>query len=335
MRFRNPEYLLLLLVYLPMVWFYLRRERHKSASIRFSDISIIKKFPTPLIVRARHILFVLRLLGIGLLVIALARPQKGSTDQEVSTDGVDIMLVLDVSTSMKALDFTPKNRLFVAKTRIAEFVKMRQNDRIGLVVFAGRSYTKCPLTLDYNVLVQLLEDIRFGEIEDGTAIGTAIATAATRLKDSPAKSRVMVLLTDGANNKGEISPVAAAQAAGALGMKIYAIGVGREGEVPYPVDYIDRRTGKVVETRVQMIPSDLDEQTLVDIAAGTGGQFFRAQNSENLKEIYEKIDALEKTEIKTRSYTSWSEKFYPWVWAGFLALMLELVLAYTRFLKIP
>jgi Ca-activated chloride channel family protein len=318
-----------------MVWLYLLRERKGRASIRFSDLSIIKKFPTPFIVRARHALFVLRLAGIGLLVIALARPQKGSSGQEVTTDGVDIMLVLDASTSMKALDFTPRNRLFVAKTRIAEFIKMRQNDRIGLVVYAGRSYTKCPLTLDYSVLLQLLDDIKFGEIEDGTAIGTAIATAATRIKDSPAKSKVMILLTDGANNKGEISPVAAAQAAGALGMKIYTIGVGREGEVPYPVDYIDRRTGRVVETRVQMIPSDLDEQTLADIAGATGGQFFRANNAEKLKEIYEKIDALEKTEIKTRSYTSWSEKFYPWVWAGFIALMLELGLAYTRFLRIP
>jgi Ca-activated chloride channel family protein len=318
-----------------MIWVYLWRERRARPSVLFSDISIIKKFGTPLIVRMRHLLFALRMAGVCLFIIALARPQKGNTEQEVSTEGVDIMLVLDISTSMKALDFTPQNRLNVAKTRIAEFIRLRKSDRIGLVVFAGRSYTKCPLTLDYNVLSQLLDDIRFGDIEDGTAIGTAIATAAGRIKDSPAKSKVMILLTDGANNRGEIAPVAAARAAGAMGMKIYTIGIGREGEIPYPVEYIDRRTGQVVETRVQMIQSDLDEQTLVDIAAETNGQFFRAQNAQNLKEIYEKIDQLEKTEIKTKSYTSYSEKFYPWVWAGFIMLMLELGLAYTRFLRIP
>jgi len=318
-----------------MVWVYIRRERGLRPAVRFSDLSIIKKFKPTFIVRARHVLFILRMAGVGLCIVALARPQKGNTEEEISTEGVDIMLTLDVSTSMKALDFQPQNRLHVAKQRIAEFIRKRSHDRIGLVVFSARSYTKCPLTLDYNVLLQFLEEIRFGEIEDGTAIGTAIATAANRLRNSPAKSKVMILVTDGANNRGEIAPVTAAQAAGELGIKIYTIGVGKAGDVPYPVEYIDRRTGQVVETRVQMIPSDLDEQTLVDIAAASGGQFFRAHNTQELKEIYDRIDALEKTEIKSKSYTSYSEKFYPWVWAGFIALMLELGLAYTRFLRIP
>ncbi len=318
-----------------MVWVYLRRERGARPAVRFSDLSLVKKGPVSLVVRARHLLFALRMIGVGLIVVALARPQKGSTEEEVSTEGVDIMLVLDISTSMKALDFKPQNRLFVAKMRIAEFIQKRQHDRIGLVVFAGRSFTKCPLTLDYNVLLEFLDEIRFGDIEDGTAIGTAIATAAYRLKDSPAKSKVIILLTDGANNRGEIGPLAAANAAGKLGMKIYTIGVGKQGEVPYPVEYIDRRTGKVVETRVQMIQSDLDEQTLADIAGATNGQFFRADNAKRLKEIYDRIDELEKTEIKTKSYTTYSERFYPWLWAGFALLMLELVLAHTRFRRIP
>ncbi|MBD3392294.1 MAG: VWA domain-containing protein [Chitinivibrionales bacterium] len=335
MRFRDPEFLLLLLLWVPMVWVYLRRERGSRPAVRFSDLSIIRRAAPGWTVRGRHALFALRLIGTGLLIIALARPQKGNTEEEVSTEGVDIMLVLDISTSMKALDFKPKNRLHVAKMRIAEFVQKRKHDRIGLVVFAGRSYTTCPLTLDYDVLLQLLNEVSFGDIEDGTAIGTAIATAANRLKDSRAKSRVMVLLTDGANNRGEIAPLAAADAAGELGMRIYTIGVGRQGEVPYPVDYIDRRTGKVVETKVQMIRSELDEQTLADIAAATDGRFFRAHNAEKLKEIYDRIDKLEKTEIKTTSYTSYSERFYPWLWAGFLLLLAELLLAHTFFRRIP
>jgi Ca-activated chloride channel family protein len=335
MRFKDPEFFFLFLLWLPTIWMYIRRERHARPSVRFSDLSVVQKLSKTASVQARHIVFALRLCGIALIIIALARPQKGNTEEEVSTEGVDIVLVLDVSTSMKALDFKPKNRLHVAKMRIGEFIEKRRHDRIGLVVFAARSYTKCPLTLDYNVLLGLLEDVRFGDIEDGTAIGTAIATAAQRLKSSPAKSKVMILLTDGANNRGEISPQTAAAACAKLGMKIYTIGVGRPGEVPYPVEYIDRRTGRVVKTRVQMVKSDLDEQTLANIADATDGQFFRAHNAKKLKEIYDKIDKLEKTEIKTLSYTTYSEKFYPWLWAAFVALLLELLLAHSRFRRIP
>jgi Ca-activated chloride channel family protein len=335
MRFRNPEYLLLFLLWIPMAWVYIRRERGVRPALRFSDLSVISALKSSLMVRARHALFAINLIAAGLIIVALARPQQGSAEQDITTEGVDIMLVLDISTSMKALDFKPQNRLHVAKMRIAEFIGKRHHDRIGLVVFAARSFTKCPLTLDYDVLLQLLNSVDFGDIEDGTAIGTAIATAANRLRDSNAKSKVMVLLTDGANNRGEIAPLAAAQAANTLGIKIYTIGVGKEGEVPYPVDYIDRNTGQVVETRVQMIPSDIDEQTLADIAAATNARFFRAHNAEKLGEIYATIDTFEKTEIKTRSYTTWSEKFYPWLWAGFIVMCLQYLLAYTRFLRIP
>lgn len=334
MELKNPHLLLLLILWIPMIWIYVRRERGTRPAVRFSDLSLVTKLHTSFTVKMRHIVILLRLIGFGLLVVALARPRKGHTTQEVSTHGVDIMLVLDVSTSMRALDFKPKNRLYVAKETIKEFIKKRLHDRIGLVVFAGRSYTKCPLTLDYSILTQFIDEIKFHEIEDGTAIGTAIATAGNRLKQSDAKSRVIILLTDGANNKGEITPVVAAKAVGELGMKIYSIGVGKEGMVPLPVDYVDRR-GRIVDTKIIKRPSDLDEQTLVNIAAETKGQFFRAHNPEKLKDIYNTIDELEKTEIKTKSYTTYSEYFFPWLVAGLIILLLELVLKHTRFRRIP
>ncbi|MFP4417743.1 MAG: vWA domain-containing protein [Chitinivibrionales bacterium] len=335
MRFRDPEFLFILLLWIPMVWVYFRREKRTRPAVRFSDLSVAKKVSSRFSTGLRHSLIVFRLLGVGLLTVALARPQMGHTEQEVTTHGVDIMLVLDVSTSMRALDFKPKNRLFVAKERIKDFISKRVHDRIGLVVFAGRSYTKAPLTLDYDILGQFLDEVEFGEIEDGTAIGTALATAASRIKDSKAKSKIMILLTDGANNRGDISPQVAAEAAGELGIKIYTIGVGKKGKVPMPVDYIDRRTGKVVDTRVLTVDSDLDEESLKEIAGSTGGEFFRAGSPQQLADIYDKIDELEKTEIKTKSYTTWSERFFPWLLAGVAVLFLELVLAYTRFRRIP
>ncbi len=334
MRFACPYALFLLLLWIPMVWIYVLREKKSRPAVQFSDVSLISRLHSTLVVKLIHIPFILRLVGVGLLVVALARPQRGHTEQEVTTHGVDIMLVLDVSTSMRALDFKPKNRLYVAKETIKKFIQKRKHDRIGLVVFAGRSYTKCPLTLDYNILEQFLDDIKSGEIEDGTAIGTALATAANRLKQSQAKSRILILLTDGANNRGEITPQIAAKAAGELGMKIYTIGVGKEGKVPYPFEFRNPWTGKH-QTKIEMIDSDLDEQTLVDIAAATKGAFYRAQNAKKLEEIYDTIDKLEKTEIKTMSYTTYSEHFFPWLLAGCIVLFLELILKHTRFRRIP
>ena len=258
------------------------------------DAFFLRKIPQSPVIRLRHIPFALRMIGIGLLVVALARPQRGTSEEEVTTEGVDIMLVLDVSFSMKSLDFQPKNRLFVAKETIKDFVKKRRNDRIGLVIFAKRSYTKCPLTLDYNIL-----------------------------------------LTDGGNNFGEIAPLAAAKAAAELGIKIYTIGVGKDGEVPYPVEYIDPSTGKIMGQQIQMVHSDLDEQLLVDVSHSTNGTFFRAQNAEKLKEIYATIDKMEKTEIKTKLYTSYSDRFFPWLVAGCLVLVLEIILSQTLFRRIP
>lgn len=334
MTFKNPEFLFMFLLWIPAVWVYILRERKSGAAVRFSDLGVIKKLKPSFATRARHVIPVLRFLGSGLLIVALARPQEGRTDEEVSTEGIDIVLVLDISESMRALDFKPENRLEVAKQTMVDFVKKRSHDRIGLVVFGSRAYTKCPLTLDYDVLQQFIGDITFTEYSSRTAIGTAIATAANRLKDSAAKSKVVILLTDGANNAGDIPPQTAGKAASKLGIKIYTIGVGKKGQVPIPVQMKNPFTGQVVN-QVQMMESDLDEGLLEQIAVDTKGLFFRADNPEKLKEIYDEIDQLEKTEIKTTVHTSYEEKFYPWLWAGFIVLMLELILQHTRFRRIP
>ncbi|HUI93890.1 MAG TPA: VWA domain-containing protein [Chitinivibrionales bacterium] len=333
MHLENKWFLLLLLALVPMVWTYIRRERKRPA-VRFSDLSILQKLPASWFIRLRHVPFALRMAGIALLVVALARPQQGTSEEEVTTEGVDIIITLDVSISMKSLDFQPKNRLFVAKETIKDFIMKRRNDRIGLVIFAKRSYTRCPLTLDYNILTGFLDRTDFEEFSDATAIGTAIATAANRIKDSPSKSKVIILLTDGANNFGEIAPLAAAKAAGALGIKIYTIGVGREGEVPFPAEGINPFTGQKV-VQMQMIRSDLDEQLLTDIAAATGGKYFRAQNAEKLKEIYDTIDKMEKTMIKTKLYTSYADRFFGWLIAGCIVLFVESLLSLTLFRRIP
>ncbi|MDD5675779.1 MAG: VWA domain-containing protein [Chitinivibrionales bacterium] len=335
MRFKDPLFFLALIALIPALWFYLRRQKRARTALRFSTLALFSQAPASLRARLRHLPFVLQCLGLISLTIALARPQKGLTEEEVTTEGIDIIIVQDISTSMKCLDFKPQNRLYVAKQTIKQFISQRVSDRIGLVVFSGRSFTKCPLTLDYGILQQFVDDITFTENDDGTAIGTAIATAAMRLQQSNAKSKIMILVTDGANNRGEISPITAANAAGTLGIKIYTIGVGRSGEVPYPFEMIDRFTGKVVGTQVQMIQSDLDEQTLVNIAAATHGRFFRATNAEQLKEIYGIIDKLEKTEIKTKSYTTYSDKFYIWLVLGGLLFVLELILSNSILRKIP
>ncbi|MDR0305807.1 MAG: VWA domain-containing protein [Chitinispirillales bacterium] len=334
MTFKNPHFFLLLLFCIPMIWLYILRERKTKVTVRFSDLSILKKLPVSPWLKLRHILPVMRIVGFGFLVVALARPQKQHTEVEVTTEGVDIMLILDISESMKALDFKPDNRLAVAKRSMKDFVQKREHDRIGLVLFAARAYTRCPLTNDYGVLLQMIDDADFTDFSNRTAIGTAIATAANRLKDSPAKSKVIVLLTDGANNAGDIPPLSAAKAAAELDMRIYTIGVGKEGKVPFPVEVVNPLTGQK-QQRTQMMDSDLDEKELKAIATLTGGTFFRAQNSEALKEIYDEINKLEKTEIKSISHVSWSEYFYMWLWVGFFILMAETLLQKTVFRRIP
>jgi Ca-activated chloride channel family protein len=308
------------------VWF----QRRGRSSLRFSDLSMFARIRPALSLRFRHFPFALRVLCLTLLIVALARPQAGHTEEEVLTEGIDIILVLDNSGSMAAEDFKPKNRLHVAKETVALFVKGRQADRIGLVSFAEKSYTRCPLTLDYPVLDALLQEVELApRTEDGTAIGMGLATAVNRLKESKAKSRVIVLLTDGRNNRGAIDPETGAALAQALGIKIYTIGVGTKGEAPYPID--DPVFGK----RYVYLPADIDEDTLKGIAARTGGLYFRATDTKSLQEIFQQIDAMEKSQIKVKKYTRYKELFPFFLIPAALLFLTEVTLSESRLRRLP
>ena len=281
----------------------------------------------------RHILVALRIGAIVLLVIGLMRPQKGIEETKIETDGIDIILALDVSGSMQAEDFTingkRQNRLEVVKNVVRDFIKKRTNDRIGLVVFAGRAYMQCPITLDYGILLQFLDKIKIGMIEDGTAVGDGVATALSRIKDIKAKSKVVILLTDGVNNAGKIDPANSAELAKALGVKVYTIGAGSKGRVPYPAkDFFGNKT-------YQWVSINLDEASLQNIAKTTGGKYFRATDTESLKKIYKEIDCLEKTKIEIESYTEYKEFFSGFVLAALALLLIEMVLRNTRFRTLP
>ncbi len=328
-HFQNPAFLAGLAVIPFLAWDYFRKNQKRKASIRFPSLAIIKRVPHSMAYRARHILLVLRLLAIALLCVAMARPQYGEAIEDVTTNGVDIVLVLDISSSMKTMDFKPQNRLVVAKKVIENFVLGRKSDRIGLVVFSGKSFTQCPLTLDYGIVVQFLRRTEFGMVEDGTAIGTAILNATNRLRQSGAKSKIMILLTDGASNAGEVDPVTAAKAAKALGIKIYTIGVGKEGDQPMEIE--DPLFGK----RIVSVRTDVDAPMLQSIANLTGAKFYRAQDAKALQDIYQNIDQLEKTEIKTTSYFRYHELFRNLLILALMLLLLEISLANTRFMKIP
>ena len=297
-HFAHRGYFVLLLL-IPLLWWWERR-RQRSA-LRFSDTSLL---PNPGVFERMLARLPLGFYSLALvfLTFALARPPKGRQFEELQTQGIDIMLGLDISGTMQAADFLPKNRLTVAKERAKEFVSRREGDRIGLVIFAATSLTQCPLTLDHKVLTDNLDRVDFGILEDGTAIGMGIASATARLKDSKAREKVIVLLTDGRNNTGDIDPLTAAQTAAALGVKIYTIGVGSKGPVPFPVD--DPFFGR----RYIQVEVDLDPVTLEQIAEITGGKFFLATDPAALKQVYEEIDRLEPTTFKTRRYTLYQER---------------------------
>jgi Ca-activated chloride channel family protein len=268
-------------------------------------------------------------LAVALLFVALARPRSGTEYTKVTSEGIDIMMALDVSSSMQAEDFKPNNRLYVAKEEMKKFVERRVNDRIGLVVFARYSYTQCPLTTDYGVLLSFVDQIDFGVVEDGTAIGMAIANAVNRLRETEAKSKIIVLLTDGDNNAGEIDPLTAANLAATFGIKIYTIGAGKPGNAMYPVD--DPFFGK----RYIYRPTVIDEKALQEIASRTNGKYFRARSGEELEQIYAEIDNLETTEIETAHHIQYVELFESFTFAAFGLLVLEMLLANTYFRKLP
>ena len=325
--FAYPWILYLLAVIPLMIIWYLFKGMKTQSSVKYSSLSIFKDVPSTIREKLRHIPVAFRLIAIGLLIIALARPQSFTSGENVSTEGIDIAIVLDISGSMLAEDFKP-NRLDAAKNVIDEFVEGRISDRIGLVIFSREAFTQCPLTIDYNVLRNLLLDIKSGMIQDGTAIGNAIANGVNRLKESDAKSKIIILLTDGVNNAGEVDPISAAEIAKAFGIRIYTIGVGTRGEAPYPVQ-------TPFGIRYQMVPVEIDEDMLTQIADITGGQYFRATNNRALQEIYDKIDKLEKTKIEITSYKNASERYHAWLWSGLLLLLVELGLSRTILRKLP
>lgn len=315
-----------------LIWFQLKYRRARSATIKYSDIRIVKRASRTHRQQFRFIVTVLRILALVLFIVAFARPRSGTEYQEVTSEGIDIMMCLDVSSSMQAEDFKPNNRLYVCKEEIKKFVNKRatqSNDRIGLVVFARYSYTQCPLTTDYGVLLNFIDQVDFGVVEDGTAIGMALASSVNRLRESQAKSKIIVLLTDGDNNAGEIDPITAANLAAAFDIKVYTIGAGKPGNAMFP--YQDPIFGK----RYVYQPTKIDEETLKQIAEKTGGKFYRARSGKELEEIYGIIDNLEKTEIEVASHIQYKELFYYFVYAGLAFLVLEVVLANSYFRKLP
>ncbi len=326
-RFANPQFLILLILIPLLIYLYLKKLR-RGGTIRYSNLGILKQISTISSTRPRHLLFIIRIFVLTLLIIAFARPQSGIKGEEVITQGVDIILAIDISSSMLAEDIKP-NRVEAVKAVASEFIKRRKSDRIGMVVFAGEAYTQCPLTLDYGILLNFLEKIKVGIIEDGTAIGMGLATAVNRLRSSQAKSKLIILLTDGRNNTGEIDPITAAQAAQAFDIRVYTIGAGTKGSAMYPVN--DPIFGK----RYVPVPVDIDESTLKKIAEMTGGKYFRATNRKRLSDIYREIDKMEKTKIKVKEYTRYSELFYYFAGIAFLFIMAEIVLANTTLRKIP
>ena len=327
MIFLHPYWLALLFPLLGVVgWLWLRRNRREG--LRFSDVRLASGSPTTVWSRLRSAPLALRIGALTLAIVALARPQDPNTTRERFAEGVDIMLVLDTSTSMKAQDFRP-NRFVAAREVAAEFIDQRVSDRIGLIVFAAQAFTQVPLTIDYPFIQEMLRKVEVGMIEDGTAIGTALLTAVNRLKDSVAKSKVVILLTDGQNNRGEIDPSTAADAASAMNVRVYTIGVGAKGSAPFLAD--DPFYGQ----RMMQIPVEIDEDMLTAVAEKSGGRYFRATNAGALREIYAEIGELEKTKIEERIYTEYEELYPFFLWPAFVLILLEIGLATTRLRQFP
>lgn len=329
--FMNPAFLLLMPLVIALVFFAGRKDR--QAGFKFSSGELVEGVRPSLKVLLSGKLIYLRLVALCLIVVALARPQSPVADSRVETEGIDIVLCVDSSTSMLAEDFTidnvRKDRISVVKNVVAEFIKGRPNDRLAIVTFAARAYTVCPLTLDQGWLLSNLERVQAGMVEDGTAIGSGLAASLNRLKNSKAKSKVVILLTDGRNNAGNISPLTAAEAARALKVKIYTIGAGSKGLIPYPVRDFFGNKG------YQQVRADIDEDLLTRIARSTSAGYYRATDTQSLRDIYAGIDKLEKTPMQDRGYLEYNELF-PWFLIPGLALLaLEIILSNTVLRRIP
>jgi len=327
LTFANAELLFLLVLIIPAVAWYVLKHRSSEASLQVSQTHGIKQAGHSYKYYLRHVLFGFRMLAIALLILALARPQSTRSWKDVTTRGIDIVLALDISSSMLARDFNP-NRLEASKDIAIDFISGRPNDRMGLVVFSGESFTQCPLTTDHSVLINLFRDIESGMVEDGTAIGMGLATSVNRLKNSEAKSKVVILLTDGVNNRGSIAPSTAAEIAKTFDIRVYTIGVGSQGTAPYPVN-----TPYGVQYRDMKV--EIDEGVLQQIADETNGQYFRATDNQKLESIYEEIDRLEKSRIEVKQYSEKQEEFLWFTLIAGILLLIELVLRTTVLRTIP
>lgn len=321
--FDQPLFLYLLLLIPVLVAFYVLKQQKANPSLRMPGLHQFAKTGKTFRHYLRHVLFAFRVIAIGILIIVLARPQATDRFQNTSTEGIDIVLALDISGSMLARDFKP-DRLEASKNVATEFIAGRPYDRIGLVVFSGESFTQCPLTTDHAVLVNLLREIQSGMIEDGTAIGNGLATAVNRIKDSQAKSKVIILLTDGVNNRGEIAPATAAGIAKTFGIRVYTIGVGTQGMAPYPV-----QTPFGMQFRDMQV--EIDENILKEIAGTTGGKYYRATDNNKLIQVYSEIDKLEKSKIDVRQFSKKEEKYLVPAVIALILLALEMIARNTIF----
>lgn len=321
-------YFLWLLLLIPVtVAVYVFFNRKRQTNLSFSSFDQFRGYVPTFRQRLRHLPFILWTLACIAVIVALARPQSSSGGQNVTTEGIDIVMALDLSESMKAQDLKP-NRVEAAKKVAIEFIDNRPNDRIGLIVFSGESFTQCPITSDHAVLKNLISGLQRGNLADGTAIGEGLATAVSRIKESKAKSKVIILLTDGVNNSGEVSPLTAGDIAKTFGIRVYTIGVGTQGMAPYPV-----QTPFGLQT--QMVPVEIDEAVLKSISAETGGKYFRATRTSELREIYKEIDKLEKTKISVTEFRNKSEEFYPLIFIALVCLAIERLLRYTLLRTLP
>jgi Ca-activated chloride channel family protein len=322
-EFANPKLLwLLLLVPLAILWYILRHKK-QEASVRFSDMKGFTQLPKTWKAYLRHLLFALKMAALALLIVALARPQSASTNSKSNIEGIDIVMAMDVSGSMLARDLKP-DRLTAAKNVASDFVEGRPGDRMGLVIFSGETFTQVPLTTDHAVMLNMLGEMKNGLIDDGTAIGDGLATAISRLKDSEAISKVIILLTDGLNNAGSVDPYTAGEMAKLFGIRVYTIGVGSYGTAPYPVQ-------TPFGTQIQQMKVEIDEKLLTQIANMTGGKYFRATSNQKLDEVYQEIDKLERSKIEVTEFRRLHEEFYPLVAWALALLLLEFLLRKTIF----
>lgn len=327
--FANKELFWLMLLIPAIAGWYIWKNKTFTAELKVSTISGFDGIKKSVKQYFRHVGIVLRLLAIALIIVVLARPQSRSSFKDVKTEGIDIVLCLDISGSMLSKDFKP-NRIEAAKEVAQDFIDSRPNDRIGLVIFSGESFTQCPLTTDHAVLKNLFAGIHTGMVADGTAIGNGLATAVSRVKDSKAKSKVVILLTDGVNNQGSVAPLTAAEIAKAFGVRVYCVGVGTIGKALAPIAMYPDGSYQYGYVDVQ-----IDEKTLGEIADGTGGKYFRATDNDKLKEIYKKIDRLEKTIFEEKNFTNKAEHFLPFAIGAALLLLAEFLLRNILLKSIP